>query len=281
MTKTNILLSLLLFGLVAAAPVRRGLDQEPRAAKTFDPQYGLGEYASGQQQSNQRQVLADFRIDRTYRSPRITASTSKNVFSKVFRKYLTDDSSCSQDFEVSADDYLKAARDAGQIVPTIGDMATGSFTAAGLQQIAYVISVNECGASHADNYGSKRIAVFSGQQLVMDADADFLSSIVRKTDLNGDGIDELLMTSGDMNQGVAFEAASLISLQNRRLHVIQELGTVMEDSCASEMPGSVSKASVISVNSAAPGHMPKLRIDNYRSGCKVKRWRFVSTGKMH
>jgi hypothetical protein len=204
----------------------------------------------------------------------------RNVLSKVFRKYLTDDSKCSRDFDVSADDYLKAARVAGQIVPAIVDMANGSFTAAGVQETAYVISVNECGASHADNYGTKRIAVFSGQRLVMDADADFLSSIVKKTDLNGDGINELLMTSGDINQGVAFEAASLISLQDRRIRVIQDLGTVLEDSCASEMPGSASNASVISVNSAAPGSMPTLRIDNYRSGCKRKRWRFISTGKM-
>ncbi len=278
MTKANLGLSFVLFALLSLPKPGNGPAQEQLVMKKLDLQFS--EQGLDQRRTNQRQVLADFRINRTAAPPRVTAATMRNVFSKVFRKYLTDDTRCSQDFEVSADDYLKAARDAGQMVPTIVDMANGSFTGAGLQQTAYVISVNECGASHADNYGSKRVAVFAGRQLVMDVDANFLSSIVKQTDLNGDGIGELLMTSGDMNQGVVFEAASLISLQDRRLRVIQDLGTVLEDSCASEMPGSASNASVISVQSAAPGSMPELRIDNYRSGCRVKRWRFVSTGKM-
>lgn len=233
-----------------------------------------------QKPKSERTVLFDFRKQRPLNTVRIPAATQKTVFSKVFRRYLTDENRCDQNFSPNGDDYLKAARTAGQFAPSIIDMATGSFTAAGQQQSAYVISLNECGASHADNYGSKRVAIFSGQQLVMDADVDFRSNIIKKTDLNGDGLDELLMTSGDMNQGVAFEAAALIGFQNGRLTVIQDLGTVLEDSCASEMPGSSSKASVISINSAAPGSMPTLRIDNYESGCKRTRWKFISTGKM-
>lgn len=233
-----------------------------------------------QKLAQQRQVLVDFRVDRPMRAVRIPLATQRQVLSKVFRKYLTDESKCDQQFVPSGNDYLEAARNAGQIVPTIVDMASGSFTAAGQRQTAYVISVNECGASHADNYGSKRVAIFSGQQLVMDVDDDFRSSIVKKTDLNGDGIDELLMTTGDMNQGVLFEAASLLGFQNGRLRVIQDLGTVVENSCPSEMPGSSSKASLVSINPAAPGSMPTLRVDNYESGCRRKRWRFVSTGKM-
>lgn len=233
-----------------------------------------------QKPKSERAVLFDFRKQRPLSAMRIPAATQNNVFSKVFRRYLSDENRCDQNFSPSGDDYLKAARTAGQFAPSIIDMATGSFTVAGQQQTAYVISVNECGASHADNYGSKRVTIFSGQQLLMDADVDFRSSIVKRTDLNGDGIDELLMTSGDMNQGVAFEAAALIGFQNARLRVIQDLGTVLEDSCASEMPGSSSKASLISINTAAPGSMPTLRIDNYESRCKRTRWRFISTGKM-
>jgi len=148
-------------------------------------------------------------------------------------------------------------------------------------QTAYVISVSECNASHADNFGTKRVAIFSGQQLIADLDVDFKSSIVRKTDLNGDGMDELLMTSGDMNQGTLVEMAALLDFPKGRLRVIEDFGTVTEDSCASGIPGSSSKASVLSYSDVAPGKMPRLRIDNYGASCRSpKRWRFLSTGKM-
>ena len=228
------------------------------------------------------QVLVDFRVSRMSPAPKISAQTQRLVLSKVFRKYLDDESKCSQNFDSgSSTDPLRAARNAGQMVPSIVDMATGSFTAAGQNQTAYVIAVSECNASHADNFGTKRVAIFSGQQLVADVDGDFNSSIVRKTDLNGDGLDELLMSTGDMHQGILTETASLLSFQNGKMRVIQDFGLVDEDQCASEEPGSVTKASVISIVPAGPGDMPKLRQDNYRSSCtKAKRWRFFSTGKM-
>jgi hypothetical protein len=125
------------------------------------------------------------------------------------------------------------------------------------------------------------MAIFSGQQLVADVDVDFNSSVVRKTDLNSDGIDELLMTGGDMNQGEAVEMAALVTFQNGRFRVIHDFGTVVDDDCAAEMPGSSSKASVLYISDVLPGRMPKLTMDNYVSGCrKTKRWRFVSSGKM-
>ena len=231
---------------------------------------------------NPKQILFDFRADRRSVPPRIPLATQRTVLSKVFRKYLTDEARCNPQFDAgSSPDRLKAARNAGQIVPAIVDLASGSFTAPGQAQTAYVISVSECNASHVDNFGTKRVAIFSGQQLIADMDVDFKGTIERKTDLNGDGIDELLMTSGDMNQGILTEMAALLEFRNGRLRVIEDFGTVTDDSCASEAPGSSSKASVLSISDVVPGKMPRLRIDNYVASCrKPKRWRFLSTGKM-
>ncbi|MCM3901883.1 MAG: hypothetical protein ND866_09275 [Pyrinomonadaceae bacterium] len=241
----------------------------------------------GQKQTTQplkkpKQILFDFRVEQTSAPLRLPAATQKNVLSKVFRKYLTDEGKCNPEFDASSDtDYLKAARNAGQIVPSIVDVVTGSFTVAGRPETAYVISVSECGASHADNFGTSRVAIFAGQQLIADVDVDFKNTIVRKTDLNGDGRDELLMTSGFMNQGILVEMAALLDFQNGRHRVIEDIGTVTEDSCASGIPGSSAKASVVSIVDGVPGEMPRLRIDNYEASCrKAKRWRFLSTGKM-
>jgi hypothetical protein len=246
----------------------------------------LGSTAAAQKQNTPlmqkgRQVLFDFRKDHAGSPAKITAATQRMVLSKIFRKYLTDEDKCNRDFDVSGDNYLAAARRAGQIVPMINDVATGSFTAPGQTQTAYVIFVGECNASHAENFGSKRVAIFSGQQLVADVDVDFRGSIVRKTDLNSDGIDELLMTTGDMAQGTLIEMAALLEFRNGRVRVIENFGTVVEDSCGSAMPGSSSKASVLSISDIEPGKMPKLRIDNYVASCRNPgRWRFLSTGKM-
>jgi hypothetical protein len=181
----------------------------------------------------------------------------------------------------SGSDPLQAARKAGQIVPSIVDTTTGRFTSPDVVQTAYVISVSECNASHADNFGTKRIAIFSGQKLVADLDVEFRSNIVRKTDLNGDGVDELLMSGGDVHQGTVIEMAALLDFPNGRLRVIEDLGTVVEDSCASGFEGSSSRASVIYISAAAPGKMPRLRMDNFEASCRrTKRWRFISSGKM-
>ena len=237
--------------------------------------------ASQPQFKKGKQTLVDFRRPTQRTMPRISAATQRAVLSRLFRRYLNDENKCNPQFEASGNDRLRAARNAGQIVPSISDVATGSFTAAGRTETAYVISVSECNATHADNFGTKRVAIFSGQQLVADIDADFRSGIALKTDLNSDGIDELIMTTGDMAQGTLIEIAALLSFQNGRMQVIQDLGTVVEDSCASGFPGSSAKASVISMSNVVPGQMPKLNVDNYVANCRTpRRWRFLSSGRM-
>lgn len=227
------------------------------------------------------QVLFDFRVEDNSVPSKLAPATQRAVLSKVFRKYLTDANRCNPRFDPGdASDYLAAARNAGQMVPSIAAVETGSFTAPGQTQTLYLIDVSECNASHADNFGTKRVAIFSGQQLVADLDADFARAIVRKTDLDGDGVDELLMKTGDMAQGTLIQMAILVSFQNGKRNVIQDFGAVVEDSCASGFPGSKSNASVIYVSDVVPGSMPKVTQENYSSGCtNRKRWRLVSRGK--
>jgi hypothetical protein len=229
-----------------------------------------------------RQILVDFRKERHTPPPKISAATQRMVLSKMFRRYLTDQSRCNSNFDAGNNsDYLGAARRAGEIVPSIYNMATGSFTAAGQQQTLYLVSVSECNASHADAFGTKRVAIFNGQQLVADLDVNFKDNIELKTDLNGDGIDELLLTSVDTHQGVVEQMATLVNFQNRRMQVIYDFGLIVEDSCASLMAGSASKASVLYTTPGLPGAMPAFTMENYQAGCgRTKRWRLFSRGKM-
>ncbi|HSD46134.1 MAG TPA: hypothetical protein VLB87_05905 [Pyrinomonadaceae bacterium] len=220
-----------------------------------------------------RQMLYDFRNERTSRPQKISPAIQRDVLSKVFRRYLTDPNRCKAEFD-AGEDYLAGARRAGQIVPDVAQVVNGSFTAAGQTETAYLIFVNECNASHADNYGSKRLAIFSGPRLVADLDLDFKSGIVLTTDLDKDGINELMMTSGDMHQGELIEMAALLSFQNGRMRVVQDFGTVVEDNCASLRPGSAAKAKVLYLANAAPGQMPRITVSHFAAGCgNVRRWR--------
>jgi hypothetical protein len=221
----------------------------------------------------QRSILMDFRKENASPQPKISPATERDVLSKVFRRYHTDPKRCSDNID-SGEEFLAAARKAGQIVPNIAELVTGSFTAAGQTETAYLIFVNECNASHADDYGSKRLAIFSGPRLVADVDVAFKGNIASKTDLNMDGIDELLLTSFYMNQGELTQMAALVSFQDGRMNVIQDFGAVVMDNCASGRPGSTTRAAVLSITNAALGQMPKIRADNYVAGCgNVKRWR--------
>ncbi|MFN2408106.1 MAG: hypothetical protein ABR594_18830 [Pyrinomonadaceae bacterium] len=225
------------------------------------------------QKQSPRQVLYDFRNERTTRPQRISPAIERDVLSKVFRSYLTDPNRCKAEFE-AGEDFLAGARRAGQIVPDVAEVIIGSFTAAGQTETAYLIFVNECNASHADNYGSKRLAIFSGLRLVADIDLDFRSGVVSKTDLDKDGINELLMTSGDMHQGEMIQTAALVSLQNGRMRVVQDFGTVVEDNCASLKRGSAAKAKVLYLTDAAPGQMPRITVAHFAGRCgNVRRWR--------
>lgn len=230
-----------------------------------------------------RATLFDFRTQTRNNPPRITAATSKQVLDAVFPKYLSDPRYCKAAAveTAGAEDYLAAMRKAGQIVPSTVDLATGSFTAARENQIAYVISVGECDASHADNFGSKRLAIFSDNKLVLNVDLDFKSGILKKTDLDANGVDELLLLGGDMHQGILVETAALVEVRQRKLAVVQDFQKVFEDSCASLIRGSGVEASVIFLGPGRRGQMPDFQIENYRSGCgRTKRWRLMSKGVM-
>ena len=55
---------------------------------------------------------------------------------------------------------------------------------------------------------ARGLAIVADDDDVADVDADFMSAFVRKTDLNSDGVDELLMTTGDMAQGTLIQMAA-------------------------------------------------------------------------
>lgn len=237
-----------------------------------------------QTDQSDRQVLHDFRKETPSESPKLSPAVEKKVLSAVFSSYLESEKGCKEVETPEDGDELEAARKAGLFVPAVSTMVTGSFTAAGERQTAYLILVGECNYTHATSFGSKRLAVFSGDKLVADADTNFRNGVLRISDLNNDGVNELLLGAFDMNQGIEVEVATLVEFSGGQLRVISDFGKTSENSCNSGISGSDMKASVISYAPATKGKMPEFRVDNYRAECaddlEKAKWTHLSTGAL-
>jgi hypothetical protein len=159
----------------------------------------------------QRQLLYDFRAE-SFSGSKISPDLEKKIFDKIFTKYLSSDKDCPNLSKENLNKNLEQKRQAGLMVPGIVSEVKGSFTGPGLDQTAYLVWVNECDASHAEDFGSKRLVVLSGDQVVLNAETN-AASILKALDLNQDGVNALLLTRGWSGQGMIFEFAILRALR--------------------------------------------------------------------
>jgi S1-C subfamily serine protease len=169
----------------------------------------------------------------------------------------------------------------------ITGVSTGSFTAAGLQQTAYLIDTRT--GSHADNFGPKYLAIFNGETYVADFPVSNLSLILQAYDLNRDGINELLLAYSYTQMGEVQEWAKLVQVSQGKLRIIRDFGTTYRLTCGSESASDKGiDSSVIFFAPPAPNNqMPDFRVDNYRAPCTAEgtepareQWKYTSTGKL-
>jgi serine/threonine protein kinase len=237
-----------------------------------------------------KEMLYDFRQQRDSETTqkRLSIEEERKILSAIFKSYLTNESQCEgYEGDVSNQEGLRTARNDGYIVPKIIDSATGSFTAPGMQQTAYLIMTGECGAPHVVNWGTKRLAVFSEDRLLVNVDIQDHTSIIGTYDLNGDGINELLLTGGYAQSGYIGEWGAIISVKDSRLHFDKKLESVWDSTCASMATKPSVTAAVIYYTRGAGDTPPEIRVDNYQAKCvedeeapKPSAFRYISSGKL-
>ncbi|MFL6284452.1 MAG: hypothetical protein ACJ74Q_15010 [Pyrinomonadaceae bacterium] len=174
---------------------------------------------------------------------------------------------------------------------SISQIVTGSFTAANVQEVAYVIRGS--GATNAqtriDMGNDARLVVFSGSRVV--ANAPFYGIGVLKTsDLNRDGVDELLLYAGATGTGETVTSAEMVEVKGKRLRVIKDFGTVESISgCygGDEDSGGRHVTSIIRYAPAKVGAFPRFRVEFYQCACAdesevvdPQKCRFVQADKM-
>lgn len=236
-----------------------------------------------------KELLYDFRQQRDSETTKkqVSPDQERKILSSVFKSYLTNESQCEgYEGDMSNQEGLRTARNDGYIVPKIVDNAAGSFTGPGVQQTAYLIMTGECGAPHVVNWGTKRLAVFSEDRLVVNVDIQDHTSIISTYDLNNDGVNELLLTGGYMQSGYISEWGAIVSVKDGRLHFDKKLESVWDSTCASMATKPNVTAAVIYYTRGSGDTAPEIRIDNYQAKCsdgeeapKASAFRYVSSGK--
>jgi len=139
------------------------------------------------------------------------------------------------------------AKEIGGDVEVLGEV-TGSFTAGGVDQVAYLVSKGTPVAAEPFPELDQRLVIFADGEQVADwplGDVAFTRPVAA-TDLDGDGIDEVVVEGSFYNMGTLAIGLSAIKM-GEAPEVIQTLPDVYIDSCEAGV-GQVSiEASVVSV----------------------------------
>lgn len=156
----------------------------------------------------QSKILLDYRQERTYEEPKISPATERFIISQVVTK---NDKPCS----------------GNKLEPRVMDLAQGAFTAPRVQQVAYLVNLGD--NCHSRGYGTVRLAVASGNQVKTYGDVTGYSSIAEITDLNSDGIKEIILEGGWLGQGYTTTFAKLLEIKPKGILTIKDFEQVYED----------------------------------------------------
>ena len=195
----------------------------------------------------QTQILLDYRKEdfNSESLPQLPATTENLVISQVVR---STDKPCS-----------------GNLSPTVIDYASGSFTDPKEDQVVYLVDLGD--SCHPRFTGTRRIAVASSGKVVTYGDVTGYSKIQQISDVNGDGINELILEGSWLGQGYFSIYAKLIEIKPRGLLTLNNFEQVYGNNIGTLDPKALYKiASVISVNLDSQGQTVFSR-KNYLARC--------------
>lgn len=194
---------------------------------------------------------------------RVANAEANKLIARLYPKHLSKQSQC----HIGEGGSLEQARTSGNFVPSVVSAVDGSFTAARRKQRLYLVFVGECGAVHADNWGSDELVVTENGKVIERFLTSGSSSIDRVLDLDGDGRDELVFGGGFTGQGVTESSDSLVNVGAGSLQVIKDFGQVLEDECASMLDPKHVEYSVVWAT-VVPGRQPQFRVEKKTRACQ-------------
>jgi hypothetical protein len=206
----------------------------------------------------QREILWDFRKTDDSRQTFSKAET-KVVFSYLFG------SSWDRDLEITS-------------------RVNGAFTGPNANETLYYVGgcdegqgfVSTSNCAHASWWNAGKIAIYNGQTPVMKIDAPLGYIVAKVSDVNSDGINEILSLSGYSNSGATETGASLGQIKNGKYRNIYSI-TGYSDYCdGGESSKPVAKAAVVSYLPATNGKMPAFTEEYFQNQCRDTPWKKIT-----
>jgi hypothetical protein len=227
------------------------------------------------------------------------AEAGRRIFPKLFPKgYLEHVADCSRESRerpaASAAD-LAWARERGQFDPSVYDnWQRGSFTEPGAHETLYHVSLRECNAlSSSGPPSTEMFAVFDrwdGLHASFDSPGGESVYVVR--DVDADGVDEVLLSRGEMRGTKGVFSLRLVSLRGGRLRVLHDFGVGYVYSYEQSFFGDerVITIPVIYYTPRGDRELPSFEVDFYRGFCsrgegcdslpRPGRWRYFKSGRL-
>lgn len=162
-----------------------------------------------------------------YGENRKPARVSAKVKERLFTDFFSKVGSPSRKSSFPSDVYLEVL----EFRPEIQDTARGSFTGPERKEILYTV-IYDSGASHADYNKLFWLMVYDQNGLVLFRKVDSFN-ILRVYDVDGDGTDEIVLSSHYQNTGHVWVSAEVVTLKNGRYDVIRDFGEVYFSDCYS------------------------------------------------
>lgn len=181
---------------------------------------------------------ASFDLDK----PPASLSTREQALVRaVYAQYLASDV-CSTD-EVRLEPKAAGSKaDAGQL----SDVLAGSFSGKGRQQKLVLFFAGHCGQMgfHAENWG-QRLLILLEKGRVLNVFIDEQTSLLRKVDVDADGLDEIVAWGGWTGAGGSYSWVRLLTLAGGVRLNLGDFTELDVDSCAMDPETSRHESTVL------------------------------------
>lgn len=200
----------------------------------------------GTNAKEQKGILVDYRKEINLTAPRLTEQTTKKIVQAVFGQNYT-----------------------GNDV-AINSIATGAFSAAGENETVYLLQRGGARAADPNSMDAVVLAVFKADKLQGRFNVKDANFIIDKTDLNSDGVNELLLQGSFYNMGELVAWATLIEIKDGKWHAIKEFKDLEDNSCDGGMQNAEIKAGVVFYGNKQSDGFPVFDVKYYRAKCSSK-----------
>jgi hypothetical protein len=121
------------------------------------------------------------------------------------------------------------------------------------------------------------IVIFNENNIpVMKVKAALGYTIAKMTDVNGDGISEILSLRTYSNQGYTMSGAALGHIVQGKYELILDLGGYSDSCSTGDENTGIAKAGVTSYVPTANGNMPKFSTEYFQGGCNNSEWKKIT-----